>query len=260
MSQDVILVSFHEGIATLTLNRPGKSNALDNLVIKELISAFEQSLDDNKIGVIILNANGDHFCAGADINWMRAAAQTSFEENKKDTMLLAKLLHMIYRSEKPIITLAHGATLGGGLGLMAASDIAIAAETAVFAFTEVKIGITPSVISPYVINAIGARAARYYFLTAERFEAEVALRLNLVHQIAPRAELNNVGMALAKQILQSSKHALIEAKKLILKVNGEKISPELVEFTAEHLATIRTTTEGREGLQSFIEKRPPKWS
>lgn len=260
MSQDVILVSFHEGVATLTLNRPGKSNALDNLVIKELISAFEQSVEDKNIGVIILNANGDHFCAGADINWMRAAAQTSFEENKKDTMLLAKLLHMIYSCKKPVITLAHGATLGGGLGLMAASDIAIAADTAVFAFTEVKIGITPSVISPYVISAIGERATRYYFLTAERFDAPTALRLNLVNQIVARAELQNVGISLAKQILQSSKTALSEAKKLILKVRGEKITPELVEFTAEHLANIRTTPEGREGLQSFIDKRTPKWS
>jgi methylglutaconyl-CoA hydratase len=260
MSQDVVLVELNDAVATLTLNRPGKRNALDNLVLKELISAFEQCMEDDNIGVIILNANGDHFCAGADIGWMRIAAQMSFEENKKDTMLLTTLLQKIYHSPKPVISLIHGATLGGGLGIIAASDVAIAADTAVFAFTEVKIGITPSVISPYVVEAIGARMARYYFLTAERFDAKVALQLNLIHQVVDRSALNDVGLVMAKSILQSSPHALQEAKKIIHTVVGEKINAQLAESTAEHLAKIRTTPEGREGLLSFVEKRSPNWS
>jgi methylglutaconyl-CoA hydratase len=260
MSQDVVLVEFHDAIATVTLNRPGKRNALDNLVLKELISAVEQCTDDANIGVILLNANGDHFCAGADIGWMQVAAQMSFEENKKDTMLLTTLLQKIYHCPKPVIALIHGATLGGGLGIIAASDIAIAANTAVFAFSEVKIGITPSVISPYIIEAIGARMARYYFLTAERFDADTALKLNLIHQVVDRSVLNEIGKTLAKSMLQSSRHALSEAKKLIHNVTGEKINAHLAELTAEHLANIRTTPEGREGLLSFVEKRPPNWS
>jgi methylglutaconyl-CoA hydratase len=260
MSQDVVLVDIKDDIATVTLNRPGKRNALDNLVIKELISAFEQCIDDKKIGVILLNANGDHFCAGADIGWMRVAAQMSFEENKKDTMLLTTLLQKIYHCPKPVITLVHGATLGGGLGIIAASDIAIAADTSVFAFSEVKIGITPSVISPYIIEAIGARMTRYYFLTAERFDANTALNLHLIHQKVDRSKLNEVGLELANSILSSSRHALKEAKKLIHHVTGEKINAHLAELTAEHLANIRTTPEGREGLLSFVEKRSPNWS
>ncbi|MES2217551.1 MAG: enoyl-CoA hydratase-related protein [Pseudomonadota bacterium] len=260
MSQDVVLVEIKDAIATVTLNRPGKRNALDNLVIKELINAVDQCMDDANIGVILLNANGDHFCAGADIGWMRVAAQMSFEDNKKDSMLLTTLLQKIYHSPKPVIALVHGATLGGGLGIIAASDITIAADTAVFAFTEVKIGITPSVISPYIIEAIGARMARYYFLTAERFDAAIALRLNLIHQIVDRDALNEIGLTMAQSILQSSRHALKEAKKLIHNITGEKINAYLAELTAEHLATIRTTPEGREGLLSFVEKRPPNWS
>jgi methylglutaconyl-CoA hydratase len=260
MSHDVVLVEIKNAIATVTLNRPGKRNALDNLVIKELISAFEQCMEDNKIGVILLNANGDHFCAGADIGWMRVAAQMSFEENKKDTMLLTTLLQKIYHCPKPVITLVHGATLGGGLGLIAASDIAIASDTSVFAFSEVKIGITPSVISPYIIEAIGARMTRYYFLTADRFDADTALRLQLIHQVVDRGQLLEAGIAIAEGMLLSSRHALKEAKKLIHHVTGEKINAHLAELTAEHLANIRTTPEGREGLLSFVEKRPPNWS
>lgn len=257
MAYDVVLYSSSGGIATVTLNRPGKSNALDNLVVKELIGAFEQCLDDKRIKVIMLNANGNHFCAGADINWMQVAAQSSFEENKQDAMLLASLLRLIYESKKPVIALAHGATLGGGLGLLAASDIAIAADNAAFAFSEVKIGITPSVISPYIIAALGERAARYYFITAERFGVEEAFHLGLIHQYTDLENLLSTGLSLAQRLLENSSHAMGEAKQLIQQVATQSISMNLADYTAEHLAKMRTTPEGREGMLAFSEKRPP---
>jgi methylglutaconyl-CoA hydratase len=259
MAQDVVLVSFANRIATVTLNRPGKRNALDNVFIRELITAFEQCLEDKSIGVIIINGNGEHFCSGADIHWMHEVAQNSMEENKKDAMLLAKLLQMIYHSPKPVIVLAHGVSMGGGLGLISAADVAIAADNAVFAFTEVKIGITPSVISPYVVKAIGERAARYYFLTAERFHAQDAYRLGLVHQCVEVENVNAAGLSMAQQLLNNCSKAMSVAKELIHKVATENITPELADFTAEHLAKMRTTPEGREGLLSFSEKRPPRW-
>jgi methylglutaconyl-CoA hydratase len=256
---DVVLYSASGGIGTVTLNRPGKSNALDNLVIKELTGAFEQCLEDPKIKVIILNANGDHFCAGADINWMQTAAQSSFEENKQDAMLLASLLRLIYESKKPVIALAHGTTLGGGLGLLAACDIALAADNAAFAFSEVKIGITPSVISPYVIRAIGERAARYYFITAERFGVADAFRLGLIHQYTEFEKLLPTGIKIATRILENSGHAIQEAKQLIQHVVTTTISNDLMDYTAEHLAKMRSTPEGREGMLAFSEKRSPRW-
>lgn len=259
MAYDVVLTSVVDGIATVTLNRPGKRNAMDNIVVQELIGAIEQFREDNSVNIILINANGEHFCAGADIQWMQIAAQNAPKENVQDAMLLATLLQMIYHCPKPIIALVHGTTLGGGLGLVAACDIAIAATNSVFAFSEVKVGITPSVISPYVIAAIGERTARYYFLTAQRFNADEAHRIGLVHQSVEPEALNSVGLSLAKELLNNSPNALAEAKILIHKVTSEKLSDELIRFTAEHLAKMRTTPEGREGLSAFIEKRTPQW-
>lgn len=259
-NEDVVLTSIQNNIGTLTLNRPGKRNAMDHILIEELTSAFEQFREDPKVRAIILTANGEHFCAGADIKWMQTVAQTNFAENKNDAMLLANLLYEIYTCTKPVIVLAHGATLGGGLGLVAACDIAIAATTATFAFSEVKIGITPSVISPYIISAIGERETRYYFLTGEKFDAQKGQRIGLVHDIVDPNALNESGIAMAEIILKNSPNALTAAKELIHDVSIKKISPELSEFTAEHLAKIRTTSDAKEGLLSFLEKRPARWN
>ncbi|MDR3477298.1 MAG: enoyl-CoA hydratase-related protein [Gammaproteobacteria bacterium] len=259
-NEPVILVTMTEGIATITLNKPEKRNAMDGVLVANLMSVLAEIATNKNIGVIILRANGEHFCAGADIAWMQKIATAPEADNQADALQLAKLMYAIYTYPKPVIVLAHGATLGGGLGLVAACDIAIAANNASFAFSEVKIGIVPSVVSPYVIKAMGERAARYYFLTAARFGADEAHRIGFVHQVVDPQALNSVGVTIANEILKHSRSAVSEAKRLIQTVASEKVSDDLIRYTAEHLATMRTTADAREGLQAFLEKRMPTWS
>jgi methylglutaconyl-CoA hydratase len=256
----IILVSILDGIATVTLNRPEKRNAMDGLFVAELSDALTKIANDKSARVLIVNANGEHFCAGADIGWMQKIAQSSPEENRHDALQLAALMQMIYCFPLPVIALVHGAALGGGLGLLAACDIAIAANNASFGFSEVKMGITPSVISPYILAAIGERAARYYFLTAERFGAEEAHRLGLVHRVVAVDALPSTGLMIAQELLKNSSSALSEAKRLIQHVSRQEITDELIEFTADHLSRLRKTRHAHEGLQAFLEKRPPEWS
>lgn len=254
-----ILVSQSDNIATITLDRPEKRNALDNVIVHDLVTALKKLALDKKVGVLIIKANGDHFCAGADISWMQKIAQSTTEENQQDALQLAMLMHSIHTFPKPVIVLTQGTTLGGGLGIVAACDIAIAAENASFSFSEVKIGIAPSVVSPYVIAAMGERAARYYFLTAEKFDAYEARRIGFIHQIVDLGALNNKGMSLANELLKHSPAALAETKKLVSRVAREKMSDHLIQFTAEHLATVRTQPDAKEGLKAFLEKRLPTW-
>lgn len=255
----MVLVSHVDNIATIVLNRPEKCNALDGALISELATALKNASEDKQIGVIILKAQGDHFCAGADIAWMQKMAQSSKEENSRDAMLLAALIHLIYTLPKPVIVVTQGMTLGGGLGIVAAADIVIAANNASFCFSEVKIGLAPSIVSPYVIAAIGERAARYYFLTAERFGVEQAQHLGLVHHIVEQEALASAGLALARTLLQHGPVAMMEAKHLTQVVTHERITVGLNQFTAEHLAKLRASTEASEGLQAFLEKRLPRW-
>lgn len=246
-------------ITTLSLNRPEKRNAMNGEVIKEMLQALQQVAADQTARVLVIRGAGENFCAGADIEWMQKIAAGSYSDNYDDAQMLADLLFQLYTFTKPTIVLAHGATLGGGLGLMAACDIAIASRDANFGFSEVKIGLTPSTISPYVIAAMGERAAHYYFLTAERFSAEEAHRLGLVHRITERSTLLSTGNAIAEKLLQNSPAALSAAKQFIRSVSKEKITAELAQKTAEHLANIRTSEEAQEGLRAFLEKRIPQW-
>lgn len=258
MSQ-MVLMSTQERITTITLNRLEKRNAMDGHLVQQLLSALDTTENDKQSGVIILRANGDHFCAGADIGWMQKVAQSPKAENQQDAMLLARLLYRLYTFSKPVIVLAKGVTFGGGLGIVAASDIAIAATNASFAFSEVKIGIVPSVVSPYVIAAMGERAARYYFLTAARFGAHEAHRMGFVHQVIEPEALDSAGKTLAKEILQHSQCAVSEAKRLITHVAREQIDEELIQYTANHLADMRTKQDAQEGLRAFLERRTPSW-
>lgn len=259
-NKPVILMSVQDNIATIIFDRVEKCNAMDGNFVSELGNVLTHCLLDKSVRVLIIKANGDHFCAGADIAWMQHMAESAQELNQNDAMQLAGLMHLIYLSPKPIITLVHGSTLGGGLGLLAASDIAIGASNASFSFSEVKIGITPSVISPYVIAAIGERAAHYYFLTAERFNAMEAQRLGLLHQVVDPEELDRAGLAKAHELVKHSRSALSEVKHLIHHVAKKEIAQELMQFTAEHLAEMRITQDAKEGVQSFLEKRAPNWS
>lgn len=255
---EFIQLSQSEGVATLTLNRPDKRNAMHGPLVAELLQALQATARD-KSRVLLIKGNGENFCAGGDIGWMQKIANSNDDDNYKDAQLLADALYTLYNFPKPTVVLAHGAVLGGGLGLLCAADIAIATRESSFGLPEVKIGITPSMISPYVITAIGERAAHYYFLTGERFGSDVALRLGLIHQVTDEAGLLSVGADIAHNILQSSPNALKAAKLLIRRGSKEKISPQLAQATAEHLAEIRATAEAQEGLRAFLEKRKPNW-
>lgn len=255
---DFITVTIAEKVATLTLNRPDKRNAMHAPLIMDVLTALRQiAVDDTR--VLLINGNGENFCAGGDIHWMQKIASGSTQENEEDAQLLATMLHTLYTFPKPTVALAHGAVMGGGLGILTACDIALAADDAVFCFSEVKIGLTPSMISPYVITAIGERAAHYYFLTAEKFDANEAWRIGLVQKLTSRLALQEQGILLAETLLQNSPNALHTSKQLIRMVAKEKITKPLGQTTAEHLAALRETSEAQEGLKAFMEKRKARW-
>lgn len=258
MTYAFIRVSFVDHIATITLNRPEKRNAMHGPLVKELLLALRQCAHAD-ICVLIIQGNGENFCAGGDIVWMQKIAESSKDENDQDAQLLADMLFELYSFPKPTIVLAQGVTLGGGLGLLAAADIAIATKAATFGMPEVKIGITPSVISPYVISAIGERMAHYYFLTGERFGAAKAHEMRLIHQVTENDALMSTGLCLAKTLIQNSPKALEAVKQLVQFVSGMKINMNLSQKTAQHLAELRMTHEAQEGLRAFIEKRQPIW-
>lgn len=258
-SESVAITSPMAGVAMISLNRPEKRNAMNAHLIQALIQILKKVAQDPHTRVVILKGEGEHFCAGADIGWMQQIAQNTHKENVEDATQLALLLYELYIFPKPTIVLSHGATMGGGLGLVACCDIALAADNAYFCFSEVKIGLTPSVISPYIINAIGEKAARYYFLTAQKFSAEEAMRIGLIHHVEHPDELMAKAFALAEILLNNSPFALSEAKKLIAEVAPEKITAKLIDYTSEHLAMMRSKPDAKEGLQAFLEKRTPQW-
>jgi methylglutaconyl-CoA hydratase len=255
---EFITVTHNETIATLALNRPDKRNAMHGLMIRELREALK-TLSEDTSRVLIIQGNGENFCAGGDIAWMQKIAMGTENENYQDAQELADLLYELYSFPKPVIVLAHGAVLGGGMGLLTAADIAIAAKDAVFGLPEVKVGLVPAMISPYVMTAIGERMAHYYFLTGERFGAEEALRIGLVQQTVEKDALMSKGVMLAEMLLQNSPAALRSAKQLIRAAGRQKITPELAQHTAEYLAELRQTPEAQEGLRAFLEKRKAKW-
>jgi len=258
MKTEFITISQTDNIATLTLNRPDKRNAMHGPLIMECQQAL-RLLAESPTRVLIINGNGENFCAGGDIGHMQKIAAGSKDDNYRDAQLLADLLYQLYQFPKPTLVLAHGMTLGGGLGLVAAADIAIASSNASFGLPEVKIGLAPSMISPYVIAAIGERMAHYYFLTGERFGAEQAHRIGLIHQLTDETTLMSAGMSVAQILLQNSPLALQSAKQLMRTVAKQKITVELAQQTSEHLAELRATPEAQEGLRAFMEKRKPRW-
>lgn len=256
----MLLKSIKQNIATLTLNRPEIHNAFDNQLIQQLTTELENIDKDPNIRVLILAANGKSFCAGADLNWMQKIANYSREENLKDSLALAHLMQTLNNLSKPTIALIQGAAFGGGVGLIACCDIAVASPEANFCLSEVKIGLIPAVISPYVITAIGERAARRYFLTAEKFDIEEAICLGLIHKVASANQLQKTGEEIAQLILNNSPHAVTMTKKLIADVTKKPIDANLIKLTAEYIADIRVSTEGQEGLKAYLEKRKPSWT
>jgi methylglutaconyl-CoA hydratase len=245
--------------ATLWLNRPERHNAFDDALIAELSAALVELAADSAIRVVLLAGRGKSFSAGADLAWMKRMAGYTAAENEADALKMAEMLNRLGSFPKPTIALVQGAAMGGGVGLVAACDIAIAAEDAQFAFSEARLGLTPATISPYVIAAIGPRAARRYFLTAERFGAQQALHLGLVSAVVPAADLGGEANKLADILCQNSPGAMAEAKRLIADVTGRPIDAALRSETAGRIARQRASVEGREGVAAFLDKRKPSW-
>jgi methylglutaconyl-CoA hydratase len=250
----------HAGpVATIWMNRPDVFNAFNEQLIDELTRACELLDKDATVRVVVLGGRGPHYSAGADLNWMRRAAQASEQENLEDARRFARMLRTLSTLSKPTIARVQGAALGGGTGLAAACDMAVASADAVFSTSEVKFGIIPAVISPYVLRAIGPRQALRYFQTAERINAERALAIGLVHEVAPLDQLDAAVAALVKPLLAGGPLAQKAAKELISAVQGRPLDDATLEETAQRIARQRRTDEARDGVSAFLDKRPPAW-
>jgi methylglutaconyl-CoA hydratase len=254
-----LLLHTQAAVTTVTLNRPEVRNAFNDEVIAELTAVFHELGKRPEVRAIVLAGEGPAFCAGADLNWMKRMAGYSRAENLEDAGALARMLEVIYSCPKPTIARVQGDTYAGGTGLVAACDIAVAVDTAQFCLSEVKLGLIPATISPYVIRAMGARAAHRYFLTAERFDAAEALRIGYVHEVVPAAELDAKVGAIAQALVQAGPEAVKACKQLVQDVAHHTISNTLVQRTVEGIADIRASEEGQEGIRSFLEKRKPNW-
>ncbi len=261
MTEQTVLIQISErGIATITLNNPAKHNAFDDKIIADLTAAFEQISNNKDVRVMILAATGKNFSAGGDLAWMRRMASYSYDENLKDSKALAKMFKTLNFLTVPTIARVQGVAFGGAVGLVSCCDMAVATPDASFSLSEVKIGLIPAVISPYVVSAIGRRAARRYFITAERFDAQTALKLGLVSKVVEKELLDHEIDKLAETLLANSPAAIVGAKQLIFDVIGRIIDDELIDFTCERIAEIRVSAQGQEGLTAFLEKRKPTWS
>jgi methylglutaconyl-CoA hydratase len=247
-------------VATVRLNRPDKHNAFDEHLIAELTQAFRDLASNAAVRVVVLAANGQSFSAGADLDWMKRMSAMGRAENERDAMALADLMEEIDRCPKPVVGVIQGAAFGGGVGLVACCDIAIASSGASFSLSEVRLGLIPAVISPYVAAAIGPRACRRYFLTAEKFDAATAAKLGLVHRVVEPEALEAARDETIKQLLTGGPAAQAAAKDLIRRVafapNGEALRRD----TAARIADARASAEGKEGIAAFLEKRKPGWS
>lgn len=259
MNTPNLLVEHHHHVAQVTLNRPEVRNAFNAGLIAELTQTFIDLGARPDVRCIVLTGQGSAFCAGADLNWMRSMANYSREENLRDAALLANMMQTIYECPKPTIAKIQGDAYAGGTGLVAVCDIAVAASTVHFCLSEVKLGLLPSTISPYVIRAMGPRAAHRYFLTAERFSGAEALRIGFVHEVVASDALDGKVAELSIALVNAGPEAIKACKKLVQDVAGKDITPELVQTTVASIADVRVSPEGREGLQSFLQKRKPDW-
>jgi methylglutaconyl-CoA hydratase len=245
-------------VARVWLNRPEVRNAFDGRMVTELRAAVDELASSDSVRVVVLGGRGPVFCAGADLDWMKTVAGFGPEENLDEAREMARLFLALATSPKPVIARVHGAALGGGVGLVAACDIAVAAEGTRFAFSEVRLGLIPAVISPYVLARIGESATRELFLTGERFDAEKARKVGLVRAVVPEADLDAAVDDPVAPLLQGGPRALAEVKALLRAVSGRPVA-EVLEETAERIATVRSSPEGQEGLRAFLEKRKPDW-
>lgn len=257
---DNLIVERRGGRAVVTLNRPELRNAFDESLIARLTAAMRGLDADAAVRVVVLAGAGSAFCAGADLNWMRRMAGYTYEQNLADAEALAAMLRTIDHLQKPTIARVHGPAFAGGVGLVAACDIAIGSPEAKFCLSEAKLGLSPATISPYVVRAMGERMARRYFLTAEVFDADEAYRIGLLQARAPAAELDAAVDALSGNLMAGGPAALAKIKDLIRAVSSGEVDEPMVQDTARRIAEIRVSAEGREGIGSFLEKRKPAWT
>ncbi len=246
-------------VARVYLNRPEVRNAFNSEVIAELRTAFDALSADASLRAIVLGGHGKAFCAGADLNWMRAMADYSWEQNRADAQALADMLWAIYRCPHPVVGRIHGDCFAGGLGLAACCDVLVAAEGPSFCLSEARLGLLPATISPYVIRALGVQAARRYFITAERFSTAEAHRLGFVHLLCPADQLDAQVDQLVATLVANGPQAVKASKRLVQDLAGLPIGDELRADTARRIADIRASDEGKEGVQSFLNKRDPSW-
>jgi methylglutaconyl-CoA hydratase len=258
-SFETISYTSKQKIAAITLNRPEIHNAFNEVMIAELTQVFRKISEDESVRVAVLTGSGKSFSAGADLNWMKKMIDYSYEQNLEDSLLLADLFYLMYSLPKPIIARVNGAAIGGGTGLVAACDIAIAAENAKFSLSEVKLGLVPACISPYVIRKVGEGKCREFFLTGERLTAQRALEAGLVNQVVPAEELDRAVQEKAAQLISSGPKALAMCKELLQKVLGMDFDNAKT-YTADMIARMRIGDEGQEGMNAFLNKRKPKWT
>ena len=259
MSEPAVEIECSGAVAWIWMNRPEVHNAFDEGLIEELISSFGDLGNNEEVRVLVLSGRGRSFSAGADVGWMWRQGTASLHGNTADARKLANLFRTVAESPKPTIARVHGAAIGGGLGLVAACDIAIGSSAAVFATAEVRLGLIPATIAPYVVRAIGERQARYLFQTGERIDASTALRLGLLHATASPEQLDDRVRATADDLLLGAPHAQRAAKSLISAIANQPITAELIADTANRIARCRTEPDAVEGLTAFLEKRPPSW-
>ena len=254
-----LTITTQGAIHTITLCRPDVRNAFNDEVIAELKAAFTEAGQAANVRCVVLAAEGPAFCAGADLNWMRRMADYTREENLADAGQLAAMLRAIYECPKPTIARVQGDVFAGGVGLVAACDMTVSVDTATYCLSEVKLGLIPATISPYVIRAMGARASHRYFLTAERFSAAEAHRVGLVHEVVAADALDAKVAELTSALVSASPNAVRACKRLVQDVAERDIDDALVAHTVAGIADIRSSAEGKEGVQSFLQKRKPSW-
>jgi methylglutaconyl-CoA hydratase len=259
MTYQTLEMQIDRSVATVWLDRPDVRNAFNETTIAEVTEVFRLLDADPNVRAVVLAARGTAFCAGADLNWMKKMADYSHAENLADAAGLAAMLRAIHDCAKPVVARVQGDCYAGGMGLAAACDIVVAVDGAFFCLSEVRLGLIPATISPYVIRAIGTQAARRYFLTAERFTAAEAQRMGLVHDVVAADRLDETVAGLLKALLAASPHAVTQAKRLVRDVAGQPLTDALVDDTVARIADIRASEQGREGVRAFLEKRKPSW-
>lgn len=255
-----LIIHKENNVATVTLNRPEVHNAFDEQVIADLTNVFLELEEDDEVKVVVLKGNGESFCAGGDLNWMKRSAEFSLEENMEDALGLAKMLYIFYTLAKPTIVVAHGAVYGGGVGLVSAADVALCTEDTKFCLSEVKLGLIPAVISPYVVRALGVRQMRRYATTAEAFSGSKAYELGLVHEVAKNAEiLTSKFDSVVRHLKENAPEAMRLSKQLVDVVLETSLDENIMSHTSEWIANRRASDEAKEGMEAFLNKRQANW-